>query len=36
MFKDFNISPEYVSPKIVSEVYKNASKGFLLDLNVFK
>jgi hypothetical protein len=36
MFKDFHVSPQYISPKIVSEVYKIASKGTMLDLNTFK
>jgi hypothetical protein len=36
LMKNFNVSPEYLSPKIISETYKVHSKGEALTIDEFK
>jgi hypothetical protein len=36
MLKDFEVSPEYVPPKMMPDAYKSVSKGQLLNLSGFK
>ena len=36
MLKDFHISPEYVLPKVISEVFKSISNGSPLDIHGFR
>ena len=35
ILKDFDITPEYVYPKSIPEVYKGVSKGQMIDFNGF-
>ena len=35
ILKDFEITPEYVYPKSIPEVYKSVSKGQMIDYNGF-